>query len=268
MDFEITKDNFTMEQINALSDKTVASILDNVAQSARAHWIKIAKEDKSHLKVDYLQAIQPIDVGKNTWTISLVGEIAHLIENGAPRLDMRTTLLGPNVPVAPMGKKGKRENKDGGFYRAIPFRHKNMSKGLPYAGRQGTLNRGSLNQKVLARAKAIGRNVHREAKNLTSTTTQAYGGRAKKGTRLAAGLAPKLKAHHKTDIYAGMIKQSKTYEKATQNTYMTFRTISTNVTEGWIRKPLPARHYAEDVNTFVSKMIPKALDAYVKEALK
>lgn len=272
MDFNITRENFSVEELSGLTTGVVSSILDDVAQSARAYWIKLAKEDKSHLKVDYLQAIQPIDVGKRTRTISLVGELAHIIEDGAPALDMRKTLLGPNA-------KNIQYSKDGGKYRAIPFRHKTANMGSPYAARQGVLNRGQLNKIVTNKAKAIGKRVYKAAKQLSSTTMQsAYSRQGRKreltayktskGSRLAAGYAPKLKEHHKTDIYAGMVKVSKTYEKATQSFYMTFRTISTKVQEGWIRKPIPARHYAEEVNTFVSRMIPKALDAYVKEVLK
>lgn len=272
MDFHISKENFSLAELNLLTKDVVESILDNVAQAARAHWIKLAKEDKSHLKVDYLQAIQPIEVGKHTRTISLLGEIAHIIEDGSPQLDMRKTLLGPNATRV-------QTNKAGGKYRAIPFRHKNMAKGTPYANRIGVLNRGQLNKAVISRAKRIGKNAYKAAKELTATTTGYYkekhkgkwmvaGVYKKQGGRLAAGYAPKLKPHHKTDIYAGMVKMSKTYEKATQNLYMTFRTISESVREGWIRKPIPARHYAEEVNTFVARMIPKALDAFVKGAME
>lgn len=285
MDFTIDRDKYTEDQFKRLPKEVVASILDDVMHSGRNHWINLAKEDDSHLKYDYLQAIQPVDVGKNTWTVSLIGEVPHLLENGAPSQDMRETLLGSNVPVVEPGNRGKHESAKGGYYRPIPFRHATPSAGMVAGQAMGSaysdpnlwgfsLKGGeSFNKKLgIAAAKKLGKKIHRAAKKLEASTTspymkdKAYGGAKRTwGGRLKAGYAPKLKAHHKTDIYAGMVRMQKTYEKATQNTYMTFRTISTNVTEGWIRKAIPARNYADDTFDFINKMIPKAIESYIRE---
>jgi len=261
MDFRITKEAFTEQQLEVLSKDVLDGILDNVAQSARNHWINIAKKDTSHLRTEYLHAIQPIDAGKSTWTISLLGEIPHILEDGAPALDMRSTLLGLNVPVVPVGERGKHKNAKGGFYRAIPFRHTTPTSGSLVGQAMGSAYSGKMG---IADSKKLGRKIYNKAKQLASTKTDPYGKKTKWGKRLPAGYAPKLKKHHKTDIYAGMVKQTKTYEKATQSQYMTFRTISTSVSTGWIRKPIEARHYAEKVNKFVNRMIPRAIEAYIK----
>ena len=86
--------------------------------------------------------------------------------------------------------------------------------------------------------------------------------------RLEPGLAPKLKDHHKTDIFAGMIRERKTYEETTQSQYFTFRTISTDMTdedgnrvpatEGWRRGPITGRNYAQEVAKFVGKIAKRA----------
>jgi hypothetical protein len=285
MDYRIEKGNFTVEQLALLTVDVVSTILDNVVQSARNHWIKIAKEDDSHLKLDYLRGIQPIDVKgrKGTWTVSLVGELPHLLEDGDPELDMRDTLLGPNVPVVPLGNRGKHLSKNKQFYRAIPFRHTGSNSGSVVGQAMGSAYQGMLGVKE---AKKLGRKVFKDAKQLSasvtspiitretiknpftgkSTTDWVFGGKKQTwGDRLSAGYAPKLKEHHTTDIYAGMVRMEKTYVKGTQSQYMTFRTISTAKRVGWIRKPIEARHYAEKVRLFVDDLIPKAIDAFMKE---
>jgi hypothetical protein len=268
MDYRIEKGNFTVEQLALLTVDVVSTILDNVVQSARNHWIKIAKEDDSHLKLDYLRGIQPIDVKgrKGTWTVSLLGELPHLLEDGDPELDMRDTLLGPNVPVVAVGNRGKHPSKKGEFYRAIPFRHTGPNSGSVVGQAMGSAYQGMLGVKE---AKKLGKDIFKQAKALEASTTErisnfyktAWGGRLSKGV----GGVTKLKEHHTTDIYAGMVRMEKTYEKATQSQYMTFRTISTGKKIGWIRKPIEARHYAEKVRLFVDDLILKAIDAFMKE---
>lgn len=290
MDYRIEQGNYSIEQLALLTKDVVATILDNVVQSARNHWIKIAKEDTSHLKLDYLRGIQPIDVKgrKGTWTISLVGELPHLLEDGDSELDMRTTLLGPEVPTVPLGKRGKHKNLMGGFYRAIPFRHTGpnsesvvgQSMGSAYKGKLGVEAAAKLGKDLFKRVKQLKKSTtenisaHKDIVNpLTGKVTNRWEYKETKrtwGDRLEAGFGgvPKLKAHHVTDIYAGMVRLEKTYGKATQSQYMTFRTISTSKTIGWIRKPIEARHYAEKVRHFVDDLIPKAIDAFMKESSK
>ena len=264
MDYRIEKGNFTVDKLALLTKDVMSKILDNVVQSARNHWIKIAKEDDSHLKLDYLRGIQPIDIKgrKGTWTISLVGELPHLLEDGDPELDMRDTLLGPNVPVVPLGNRGKHPSKRGEFYRAIPFRHTGPNSRSVVGQAMGSAYQGMLGIKE---AKKLGRSILKDAKQLGASTTERISTFYKTtwGDKLAAGYAPKLKEHHVTDIYAGMVRLEKTYEKATQSQYMTFRTISTAKKIGWIRKSIEARHYAEKVRFFVDDLLPKAIDAFI-----
>jgi len=74
---------------------------------------------------------------------------------------------------------------------------------------------------------------------------------------------PKLKEHHKTDIYDGMIRQEAAYKEGVQTTYSTFRTISEAVPEGWIRPPTNPRHFAKRTQDFIARMAPKAFQAFV-----
>lgn len=250
---------FNAKQLEVLTPQRLSSILATVAYSARAQWIKIASNDQSHLKAEYLDSIQPVQVNRlgGIYSISLVGELAHVIEDGAPKLDMRTTLLGPNVPI---GERGKHINAQGGFYRAIPFRHKVKDIGNLYI-------RAGMNKEGIAAVRSMAKTIRAEIKTLKPSLTMPGSRKTLWGERLGKGYAPKLKSWHKTDIYQGMVRLEKTYEKATQNQYMTFRTISTTVTTGWYRRPIAARHYADKVSEYVGKMIPKAIDAFVTEVM-
>jgi hypothetical protein len=115
---------------------------------------------------------------------------------------------------------------------------------------------------AISDSRKLGRDVYKSAKSLSATRTSPYG-KTQWGGRLNVPSVPLLKAHHKSSIYQGMVRKEKTYEKATQNQYFTFRTISTSVVgDSWIRKPIEARNYAVKVSEFVSKMLPDAVSAY------
>lgn len=254
----------------SILDRMDAEQLDQLARdladAARAKWIKLAQGDQGygkHMVQDYIRGIQKPMVASGTAVIALVGEVANVLEHGDEGQDMRQTHLGKDVPVVPRGERGKHEAKEGGYYRAIPFRHNVPGASSGQVGQEMGVAYGEL--LGAKEAKRLGREVYGEAKQLSTGKTEGYSG------RLQAGLAPKLRDHHKTDIFAGMIRERKTYEEAAQSQYMTFRTISTHVTgedgerelatEGWSRAPIRGRQYAEQVADFVAKI---AQDAAVK----
>jgi hypothetical protein len=177
-----------------------------------------------------------------------------------PLTDMHDTLLGNDVPTAPMGERGKHERKDGGYYRAIPFRHAGpeaggatgMPMGRPYGGHT-----------MVADAKKLGKMVYAAARKLTPTTSTP-GGTTKWGGRLQNLNIPKLKERHAVNIYEGMVKLQKTYKVATQSSYMTFRMISTG-SRGWVRPDTtPGAQLSQKVADYVHKIAVKAFTAYME----
>jgi hypothetical protein len=156
--------------------------------------------------------------------------LALLLENGCGPWDMRQTLLPGRSP------DGLHITEDGYFYRSIPFRHGaagGEARNFPPMGSQFTrdgqqrmsmAHRGALDA---AHAGAIGQRVHNAARELDPTLS-APGRRMQpwKSGCLEAGLAPLLRQRHVTDIFAGMVRETKTYERSTQDSFMTFRTIS------------------------------------------
>lgn len=254
--------------MEAMGTQGIEAVLDSVASDAFDYWVKLT-EDLTSTKVSYTKGIQPVrtlpmEEGSYGRQLALVGAFPNALENGQKAYDMHDTLLGPNVPVvkARMGLKGKHEKRGGGFYRVIPFRH----QGPNSAGIHGAaMGRAYQNMLGVKEALALGKVIWREAKKLTATEGEP-GGKIRWGSKLPAGLAPKLKEHHHSDIYAGMYKQSKFYEKVTQSSFVTFRTISTG-SPGWLRKETPGLHFAPKVKEMVDNhLIKEAFEALFKAA--
>lgn len=232
---------------------TAADLVEATAQSARNHWIRIASQDESSFKDEYVRGIQEVEMAPDQVTISLVGEVPHMLEDGTPQTDLRDILLNPAVvPIKPKGERGMRKAKDGSLYRSIPFRHATP-------GTTGTVGKvmGSPYKNIMKDWQAMGKEIYRAARE---------GG----GKPLAPGTAGAMPLHnittgtpHKTDIYAGMKRIEGRQEGRGQ--YMSWRTISTGVRDGsWIRKALTARHYANDVAEFARKILEEAIETLGK----
>ena len=241
-----------------MSDEIVTTLVGDIAEAARSEWIRLAGTALHSTRQDYINGLQPVEVTPGVATITLLGTMPNLLENGMAATDLHNTLLGPNVPIAPPGGRGKHVSIDPKtqqvkFYRAIPFRHavgdQGAGFGNPYRGHN-----------AVADAAALGREVYGKAKKLSATTSDPYGG-SKSGGSLPAGLAPLLRPHHATDIFAGMRRERKTYEKATQSQYMTFRTISTG-SPGWLRPATPGVHLAAQVTQFAGQIASQTFAAY------
>jgi hypothetical protein len=249
--------------MDVLNPKLAEMILRDIADGARSEWIRIAGAELSTTRRDYLAGIQPVEHKPGMAIISLVGQLPNIIEEGMAAVDLHDTLLGPNVPISPPGEYGKHLKIDPktfatGYYRAIPFRHAvpgttgavGVAMGMAYSGHDAVED-----------AEALGKKIYGRAKRLKGTVSDPYG-KTTYGGRLPEGLAPKLKPHHKTDIYAGMIRERKTYVKATQSQYMTFRMISTG-SPGWRRPTTKGRFFSEQVGEYVQRMAPQAFAAFV-----
>lgn len=241
----------------------IAAVLNDVMSGARAFWIQQAGTKLSSSRRDYINGIQEVVVGKKTASVSLVGVLPNLVEQGMDAYDMHTTLLGPDVPVVPWGsgQKGKHARKDGGFYRVIPFRHQTPGT----IGQGGGTPMGKQYAGMLGKAASeeLGKKIHAEAKKLAPTTGKP-GSATQWGDRLPEGLAPKLSEKHSTDIFAGMVKQEKKYKGATQSTYTTFRVISDGVPDKWHHPGIEPSRLADEVEKYVEKIAPLAFAALME----
>lgn len=259
------------------AEGVIQAVLSDIMDGAWAEWDRLARTQLHSTMQPYRDGLNPVDLQPGIGIIDLVGDLPNAIEQGQEAYDMHDTLLGPNVPVAPLGQKGKREIKGhpGMYYRAIPFRHGTPGSKGAAGTPMGQPYTGMLGAKA---ARKLGREIYKQAQALAPTTGMPGGG-TQWGGRLAPGGynwqtgggrwqgAPKLKPHHSTDIYAGMVREEKTYRNATQNTYTTFRVISDLVPDKWQRKATQGVHFCDQVEDWVEKNADKVLDAFV-EAFK
>lgn len=261
-----------------LNEGAMTEILFGIADAARAEWVRLAGETYFTTRRDYVRGIQPVRLRPGVATISLVGDLPNMLEHGMESRDLHDTLLGPNVPLVPLGQRGKHPSKDGGEYRAIPFRQATPTAGgavgqpmgRPY-GKEG----------LVSDAKAFGERIYELAKGL-NPTIGAPGGERKYGGRLGGEALQdvyrefkipegKLRPYHAVDIYSGMIRSEKTYEsKKPQSFYMTFRTIAKDVggnpvgSSPWVTKAREGDMLHKKVSAFVSEIAEDAVAAYVK----
>ena len=270
------------EAIPLLSQSIKDAFLDQTINIAQATWIRLASERLNTSRRAYINGIQEPMIANEVASVALVGSMPNIIERGAPAYDMHDTLLGPNVPVVPprMGLRGKHLKKGGGFYRSIPFRHATpgtkgsvgTAMGGAYAKYFADAHKGLYDDAGAAsigkvHAEGLGERVYEAASQLKVSAKPKGGGKVEWGGRLKAGLAPKLKAHHRTDIYAGMVKIAHVYEDATQDQYKTFRSIATG-SPGWRAPAREGVHIVNDVRDYVSGIAERVMTSLVTKALK
>lgn len=178
---------WTEAQVTAYQ-RAIVVVMESVA---RAELIRLAQAGLHSTKDDYIRGIAPAQFHGPMAVVTLHGVMPNMVESGWAGGDLRDTAL--------MLNKKKKLTKDGRWYASIPFTHKSQS--LPAV--------------VVAAVAA-----------LSATKTAVGGKKTIWGGRTPAGLAEKAKAHHATDLYAGMYRLSKTYQKSTQTGARTFRTIA------------------------------------------
>jgi len=168
-------------------------------------------------------------------------KVAEQLENGCAPFDMKPALL--NGPKARIGKNGR--------YNIIPFR-------------QGTGNGSSPNSNFPAMPK----DVYKQARALKASVKQGnaikWGGKLTgTETQHAPGKNPTSGYQHKNGRFEGMVRIEKTYAKATQNKYMTFRIVSDKSAPGsWIHPGYKPHNIAGAVSAFCKP----AIEAMVQQA--
>lgn len=221
-----------------------------VAAQTAANWQQAVYSAKlwSGEKDAYAKSISWKMTGDFSGYVEATYKYAEEIENGRPARDLKAML---NT------SKKVRSSKNGVRFLYIPFRH-------------NTPGNGALAHAMPPDIYAMAKNL--EASMVVGQTTRQSGQKGmqhlsvpqsiyKWGGRLPAGLAPKLKAHHASDPYAGMVRfNTSTPGGAKSSQYLTFRTMSEK-SKGWIVPPQEGQKIAEGV---VNDIRPKAQMAFQK----
>lgn len=236
--------------------EVVRQALPEIAEAVRGEIVALAGRELTTTGQDYIQSVGVLHValspqqlrrGDSTFaTIVLTGWLPNAVEMGYSGGDMKEALLN---------SRNAKTSKDGKRYMVVPFRHGTPgTTGRSFGEMGGPDQRhgGADGSDPLSPSagRKLGRSIHRHAKRLGGTTSHPQHG-TQWGQRLAAGTGgakPRQNKNsgykHKTDIYAGMVRKEKTYAKATQSSYWTFRMVSENSDPAsWHHPGIPAHNF-------------------------
>jgi hypothetical protein len=156
---------------------------------------------------------------------------AYGIEEGFPEYDMKAML---------QTSQRTRQTKAGKKYLIIPFRHNTPGHNALSTSMPVDVYKKA---KSLVQSSITGKTTRLSATGATvPQSVYQWGG------RLPAGLTPKLKPHHTTDIHAGMVRFNTSTGKSKSSAYMTFRVMHEGQTDKWIRRAKPGLHIARDLS--------------------
>lgn len=241
--------------------RALFAVLQTLMDGARARWVELAGQRLRSSRRAYVQGIQKVVSERRglSLSVSLVGALANMVEQGASAFDLHEAFLS--------GSKGMRTA--GGRVRAIPFRHASPDATSYQAGIPiGASYEG---HPEVSDASQLAKSVYQAVRRLAPSVREQPGGPVKWGQRLPAGLAPNLKPFpaHLTDIYAGMYRQTKTYEKARQSQYITFRSIavdddgSPNPPGTWVHPGIAPADLSYEVADYLAEQAQAAVAAFV-----
>lgn len=220
---------FTREEARRRSQTLAGAVL--------AEWSSIARGRLKSTRQAYLSSLQVRDVTERGFVVGLpagpsVAVLAHMIEQG-----MGPGGIGTQGPydvrqfLLRAGTRNLRRDKQGRLYVNVPF----------------TRSKAQV-------AQVAGDQIAARAQRLKATVDTAQG--TAWGGRLPAGLIPRARPHHVTDLAASMVRLASTYSQGadgkarTQTTgYRTWRRASfaNKRPMAWVSKGIVAHRFADQV---------------------
>ena len=228
--------------------EAISAMLPQLAEAIRGDLVSMAKRDLNSSEEEYVKGlvVQQTPVSAKMLKKG-VHTFARIVQAGgflAQAVELGWAPLGSSgeYDMKPAQLKGRSGEKRGGQSAVIRFRHQTPgTKGRMAPVMGGPERRSGMS---LMQSELLGKALGRAAQKITATTTNP-GQKTTWGDRLAAGVggAKKLKSHHKSDIYAGMMRHQKTYSKKSDSQYSTYRTVSSKVKGKWIHPGIEAHGF-------------------------
>lgn len=230
-----------------------------VAETAKARWQKAIMHARgvwSVEKIQYANSIQWQYTGALQASVSTTYKYASQIENGRPARDLKAMLNTSKKVRISHSKKHA-----GQKYLIIPFRHNTPGSEAHAPAMAAHIYKQAAG---LAPSRIIGKTTRPSGQNPKTHVNQNI---YQWGGRLPAGLAPKLKPSHKTDIYAGMHRFDTSSGKQKSSAYVTFR-IMGQWSAGWIVPAKPGLHLAKTVANNLKPVAEKVIwQAVITDAM-
>ena len=225
-----------LDELTETIRQQLSHAVENTAITGQALWTNAIQKAKlsPYDKANYRASIQYRMTGEFKAELFADYRFAAEIETGRPARDMKKNLqTSQRTRVAKQGKHA------GQRYLIIPFRHNTPGY---------TAHADALPKPIYRQAKALEASRVTGMKSRLSASGHVVPQRQYQwGERLPAGLAPKLKAHHATDIYAGMVRFNTSAGKGKSSAYLTFRVMGEWQSDKWIIPPQPGLFLAKAV---------------------
>lgn len=208
-------------------------------------------------KSPYVDSIKWQMVGPMAAEITTDFKLAGEIETGRPAKDLKKALQTSKKTRMAMGGPHV-----GQKYLVIPFRHN-----TPSASGEGA-HAPQMPSDIYAKAKHLSASyvlpagTNRPSMRLSATGHAVPQHSYRWGETLPAGLAPKLKSHHVSDPYAGMVRFDTSSvvggKKVRSSSYLTFR-IMGEWSNGWVIGPRPGLYLAKKVSDELQPVLEEAV---------
>ena len=120
-----------IENLSLEITKELEQAVDNIAHATHAFIIAQAQQKMNSTRIDYLSGLEFLDMGNNSYIITLNGDWANKLENGFAPYNMKETLLKSKSTVKTGSRAGEpwvRVSKKGNKYAAVPFQKSVSSK--------------------------------------------------------------------------------------------------------------------------------------------
>lgn len=229
------------QAVGALAAETTYRWKDGVAKA------KLWQGEKQ----PYMDSIRWIMTGDFSAVVSTDYKLAEEIEQGRPARDMKKML--PHSAKSRIVKTGKNAGK---LYLIIPFRHNTPGNNALAQPMPDDVYAAAKKLKV-SRVASTGMRMS-QTKPGVKVPERKYSW----GESLPAGMRPKMKPTHATDIYAGMVRFNTSAGKAKSSAYLTFRVMG-EWSSGWIIPAKPGLLIAKSVVESISPLAPKVFGAAI-----
>lgn len=237
----------------------IAAAVQMVAEEAAHRWKGAVMKARlwDGEKGPYAESIKWTMTGPFEAEVSADYKLAGEIETGRPERDLKRMLqTSQKTRVAKNGPHA------GQRYLIIPFRHN-----VPSASGEGALapqmpKHVYAHARILAPSRVLPYLQGFQPKRLSGSGHTVPLHKYKWGGRLPAGLTPKLKPSHHSDIHAGMVRMDTSSGKQRSSAYMTFR-IMGEWSSGWVVGPRAGLFLARGVAEGLQGTLEEALGAAV-----
>jgi hypothetical protein len=216
------------------SELIVSNAVEAVTGELFRNWRLEASNNLRKSRNDYINGLQVIDNTMFSKTIRLNGKLNNMIEKGADPYDMKIGFSKSNKRKFSTKVDPKTGRVTTSWYLTIPFR-----QGVPTTIGDSSAFTGIMPSEIykVMKNKKSGEGLK---KTQISSPYDIPSSRAEIKIPTKNISIPEYK--HKHSIFEGLTKQTAAYGKTTQNSYVSFRRVSSNSDpNSWISKGIKAR---------------------------